>query len=71
MAIYNHEAATQEDNARYLKTVFQRNAEQAWDDKGHPIADQKVLTEQETIKFAKEVLTNWKKLTADENESYI
>ena len=71
MAIYNHDSATDEDNERYLRTLFNRLGEQAWDEKGNKIDGVKVLTPKETKKFAMQVLANWKRLTPEENESYI
>tara|TARA_B100000780_G_C20801500_1_gene318336 strand:+ start:328 stop:504 length:177 start_codon:yes stop_codon:yes gene_type:complete len=47
MATYNHEneATTyNEDDERYIKMEFIKFAEQAWDDKGNPIPNQKVLS---------------------------
>ena len=71
MAIYNHDGASEEENDRFLKTIFNRNAEQAWDEKGTKLEGIKVLTKKESIKFAQEILSNWKKLSPEENESYI
>ena len=71
LAIYNHASASEEDNKKYLKLVFNKFAEQAWDQSGHPIENVKVLTKKNLIRFSEDVLANWKKLTPEENDSYI
>ena len=35
------------------------------------IKDAKVLSKKGALKFSKEILENWKKLTSEENESYL
>ena len=71
MAVYNHASATDEDNERYLHTLFNKMGEQAWDEKGNKLDGVKVLTPKETKKFAMQVLADWKRLTPEENDSYI
>lgn len=71
LAIYNHVGASKEDDDRFLKLTFLRYAEQAWDDKGQPLKDTKVLSKKSAEKFSRDVLSNWKKLTSEENESYL
>ena len=46
-------------------------AEQAWDATGKPIKNQKCLSKKKAKKFSKSVLENWKKLNADESESWL
>tara|TARA_B110000305_G_C19114007_1_gene481094 strand:+ start:274 stop:582 length:309 start_codon:yes stop_codon:yes gene_type:complete len=71
MATYSHAANNSEDDERYIKTIFNKFAEQAWDQSGKPIKDKKALSKRGATKFSKEVLENWKKLAADEIDSYI
>ena len=74
MATYSHATdATNysEDDERYIKMIFQKFAEQAWDDKGNPIPDKKVLSQKSTKKFAKIILAQWKQLDDEANDSYI
>ena len=47
MATYNHIGSSDtytEDDDRYVKLVYNKNAEQAWDESGKPIKDKKVLS---------------------------
>ena len=47
MATYTHdESATtyNDEDERYIKMEFLKFAEQAWDDKGNPIPEKKVLS---------------------------
>ena len=74
MATYNHpvDATTYtEDDERYIKMTFQKYAEQAWDDKGNPIPEKKVLSQKSTKKFSKIILAQWKQLDEESNDSYI
>ena len=74
LATYTHVpevASYNEDDERYIKMIFLKFAEQAWDDKGNPIADQKVLSQKTTKKFSKIILGQWKKLDEESNDSYI
>ena len=71
MATYNHDINNNEEDSRYTKIVFNKYSEQAWGNDGNPIADSKVLSKRGARKFSKEILQNWKKLTAEENESWI
>lgn len=68
---YNHAQNNQDDDHRYIKVQFGKFAEQAWDEKGNMLKDQKVLSRKGTMKFAHTVLANWKKFTNEENDSYI
>lgn len=68
---YTHASNNKDDDDRYLRIMFKKYAEQAWDEKGHQIEGKKALSKKGAQKFATEVLANWKKLTAEENESYI
>ena len=71
MATYSHNANNSEDDERYIKTIFNKFSEQAWDQSGKPIKDKRALSKKGATKFSKEVLENWKKLAADEIDSYI
>lgn len=51
--------------------MFNKFAEQAWDEKGNMIKDQKVLSKKGARKFSHDVLANWKKFSNEENESYL
>ena len=68
---YTHASNSKEDDDRYLRIMFKKYAEQAWDEKGHQIEGKKALSKKGAMKFASEVLASWKKLTQEENESYI
>ena len=50
---------------------FNKCAEQAWDEKGNMIKDQKVLSKKGAKKFSHIVLANWKKFNDEENDSYL
>lgn len=71
MMTYTHDANVADDDKRFVSLVFKKNAEQAWDDQGKPIKDKKVLSKRGATKFSKEILGKWKKLSDEENESYI
>lgn len=73
MATYNHVSSDtySEDDDRYIKLVYLKDAEQAWDDTGKPIKDKKVLSQKGAKKFAKEILATWKKFNQEETDSYI
>ena len=74
MATYNHVSSSEslsEDDERYLKLVYNKNAEQAWGDDGKQIKDKKVLSKKGANKFAKEVLATWKKFNQEETDSYL
>ena len=71
MEVYNHNLATKDEDNLYLKFKFNQYAEQAWSQKGEPIQGMKVLSEKNCVKFAQDVLAKWKKLTKEENDSYI
>ena len=73
MATYNHVNSDtfSEDDDRYIKLVYNKDAEQAWDDSGQPIKDKKVLSKKGANKFAKEILATWKKFNQEETDSYI
>ena len=73
MATYNHvnNDNFSEDDERYIKLVYNKDAEQAWGDDGKPIKDKKVLSKKGANKFAKEVLATWKKFNQEETDSYI
>ena len=63
MATYNHASSEtySEDDERYIKIEYNKDAEQAWDDSGKPIKDKKVLSKKGAKKFAHEILATWKK----------
>ena len=69
--MYSHDNNNKEDDQRFLQTIFKRYSEQAWDKTGKPVGDTKVLSKKNAMKFSKDVLANWKKLSEEENESYI
>ena len=73
MTTYTHANSDtySEDDERYLKLVYNKDAEQAWDDSGKPIKDKKVLSKKGAKKFAQEILATWKKMNQEETESYI
>ena len=71
MLSYNHDLQNAEDDARYVKIQFNKFAEQAWDEKGNMIKDQKVLSQKGARKFSQTILANWKKFSNEENESYL
>ena len=71
MLAYNHDTQNQEDDKRYIKVQFNKCAEQAWDEKGNMIKDQKVLSKKGAKKFSHIVLANWKKFNDEENDSYL
>lgn len=68
---YNHDMQNQEDDKRYLKIQFNKFAEQAWDEKGNMLKNQKALSKHGARKFSHDVLANWKKFSNEENDSYL
>ena len=70
LATYQHETSS-EDDTRFIRMMFNKYSEQAWDKSGQPIKDAKVLSKKGATKFAKEVIGNWQKLSSEENESYM
>ena len=74
MATYNHVSSSDtytDDDERYIRLVFNKSSEQAWDDSGKPIKDKKVLSKKGAKKFAHEILATWKKFSQEETDSYI
>lgn len=71
MLTYTHSSNNKDDDERYLRILFKKYAEQAWDEKGHQIEGKKALSKKGAKKFATEILSSWQKLSAEENESYI
>ena len=73
MATYNHVGndSYNDDDERYIKLIYNKFSEQAWDDNGKPIKDKKVLSKKGTKKFASEILATWKKFSQEETDSYI
>ena len=71
MLCYNHELQNQEDDKRFIKVQYNKYAEQAWDEKGNMIKDQKALSKKGARKFSHDILANWKKFNDEENESYL
>ena len=51
--------------------MFNKFAEQAWDEKGNPIQGKLLLSKKGARKYATEVLAKWDKLDPEETESYI
>lgn len=68
---YNHDQNIQDEDNRFVEVVYKKFAEQAWDTNGKPIPNLKVLSQTGAKKFSKEVLANWKKLSQEENDSWI